>query len=269
MTNAYKIEAGTAQHIGGRPQQNDRAALFGCARAPGYVMAVVADGVQGGALAAEQLLHTSKQLFDEFRPGDAPGVARLSELLREIAREAHTIIRMNPIAARQEPQATVAVLILTPQGLAVWMHVGDCRLYRFARAHCAERSSDAAYQAHLVEHDKLPPEAAKKHRASKLLNNVLGNVLKEPFVTIGSHAGLRAGDAFLLASDGLWQYFSDAELAAVIERHTPRQAAERLIAKAAERAQGKGDNCSMAILKLVKPPAEPADYTVQKMGRAV
>lgn len=42
---SYKIEAGTAQHIGNRPQQNDRAALFTGARAPGYMLAVLSDGV--------------------------------------------------------------------------------------------------------------------------------------------------------------------------------------------------------------------------------
>ena len=45
--SAYKIEAGTAQHIGSRPQQNDRTALFTTPKAPGYVLAVLADGVNG------------------------------------------------------------------------------------------------------------------------------------------------------------------------------------------------------------------------------
>jgi hypothetical protein len=68
---SYKIEAGTAQHLGNRPQQNDRAALMTGARAPGYVLAVLSDGV-AGASAAEQVLHTAKQVFDEFKPGDHP-----------------------------------------------------------------------------------------------------------------------------------------------------------------------------------------------------
>ncbi|MBV8124739.1 MAG: serine/threonine-protein phosphatase, partial [Paucibacter sp.] len=92
---------------------------------------------------------------------------------------------------------------------------------------------------------------------------------KPPFVTLGVHEGLQAGDAFLLCSDGLWQLFTDAELAAAVARNTPRQASERLINKAIERANGKGDNCSMAIIKLVAPPKEAPTYTVKKMGRAV
>ena len=42
-----------------------------------------------------------------------------------------------------------------------------------------------------------------------------------------------------------------------------------LINKAIERAQSKGDNCTMAIIKFVKLPKEVKNYVVQKMGRAV
>lgn len=268
--SAYKIEAGTAQHIGNRPQQNDRAALYTAAKAPGYVMAVLADGINGGAIASDQVLHTSKHLFDEFRVGDSPRLPRLAELLRNIAREAHDIIKMNPIAATSEPQSTMVILILTPLGQAIWAHVGDSRLYRFASGNCVLRSSDSAYVDHLVTVDKLPLDAAKRHRNSKLLSNVLGSTFKEPYVTIGSHEGLQPGDAFLLCSDGLWQFFTDQELAGAVDRHPPRVASEKLINKAIERSLGKGDNCSMVIVKLVAPPKEaPPNYTVQKMGRAV
>jgi serine/threonine protein phosphatase PrpC len=267
--NPYKLEAGTAQHIGNRPQQNDRAALYTGARAPGYVLAVLADGLAGGATASEQVLHTSKQLFDEFKPGDAPSIARLAELLREIVHETHLVIKMNGVATQTEPHCSFAGLIITPAGQAVWAHVGDSRIYRFEQGECKMRTSDAGYIDHLVATDRLPPESARNHRHSKLLVNVLGNSRKEPFVTIGSHEQLAAGDSFLLCSDGLWHFFTDAELGAAISKNSPRQASGRLINKAGERAQGKGGNCTMAIVKLVKPPKDEPTYTVQKMGRAV
>jgi serine/threonine protein phosphatase PrpC len=267
--NPYKLEAGTAQHIGNRPQQNDRAALYSGARAPGYVLAVLADGLAGGATASEQVLHTSKQLFDEFKPGDAPSIARLSELLREIVHETHLVIKMNGVATQTEPHCSFAGLIITPAGQAVWAHVGDSRIYRFAQGECKMRTSDAGYIDHLVATDRLPAESARNHRHSKLLVNALGNSRKEPFVTIGSHEQLAAGDSFLLCSDGLWHFFTDAELGAAISKNSPRQGSEMLINKASERAQGKGGNCTMAIVKLVKPPKDQPTYTVQKMGRAV
>jgi serine/threonine protein phosphatase PrpC len=265
--SAYKIEAGTAQHIGNRPLQTDRAALYTAARSPGYVMAVVADGL-GNAGAAEQVLHTSKQLLDEYRAGETANLPRLKELLSSIAQEAHDMIVMNP-ASQGEPQATLLALLLTPQGDAVWAQVGDTRLYRFTGDQCTGRSNDADYVRHLVETEKLPLAAAQKHRSTRMLVNVLGNRQKPPYVTLGEQQGIAAGDAFLLASDGLWQYFTDAELGAVIHRGTPRQASEKLINKAIERARGKGDNCTMAILKLVAPPTEAPAYTVQRMDKAV
>lgn len=265
--STYKIEAGTAQHIGSRPLQTDRAALYTAARSPGYVMAVLADGM-GAAAAAEQVLHTSKHLLDEYRAGSSANLPRLKELLRSVAQEAHDIIVMSPAGAA-EPQTTMLVLLLTPQGQAVWAQVGDSRLYRFSGDQCTGRSNDAEYIDHLVNVEKLPLDAAKKHRSTRMLMNVLGNRQKAPFVMFGEQQGLKAGDAFLLASDGLWQYFTDAELGAVISRSAPRAASEKLINKAIERAKGKGDNCTMAILKLVAPPTEAPSYTAQRLDKAV
>lgn len=269
---SYKIEAGTAQHIGNRPQQNDRVALMTGARAPGYVLAVLSDG-SAGARASEQVLHTAKQMFDEFKPGDHPSPERLQQLLREIVHETHLVISMNAVASeaqtQAEAQASFVGLVLSPHGDAVWAHVGDSRLYHFHEGKCASRSSDAAYVEHLISSDKLPPDAARNHRKSKLLLNVLGNSRKEPFVTVGGRAGLAAGDTFLLCSDGLWHFFTDAELGAATTKATPRQASEMLINKAGERSQGKGGNCSLVIVKLVRPAQDAGNYGVQKLERAV
>lgn len=261
----YKIEAGTAQHIGNRPQQNDRVALLTGARAPGYVLAVLSDGIAGSG-GSDQVLHTARQVFDEFKPGDHPSLERIGELLREIVNETHMVIKMNAVTTRVEAHASFVGLVLTPHREAVWAHVGDSRLYRFQDGKCLSRTNDAAYVQHLVSTDKLPEEAAKNHRKSKLLLNVLGNSRKEPFVTVDSHVGLAPGDGFLLASDGLWHFFTDAELAAVTNKATPRQASEMLINKAGERSQGKGGNCSMAIVKLVKAAQEGM---AGKAGRGV
>jgi serine/threonine protein phosphatase PrpC len=266
--SSYKLEAGTAQHIGNRPQQNDRVALMTGARAPGYVLAVLSDGIAGAA-ASEQVLHTAKQVFDLFKPGDHPGVERLEQLLRDIVQETHMVTKMNAVTTRVEAHASFVGLLLSPHGEAAWAHVGDSRLYHFQKGECLARTSDAAYVEHLVSSDRLPPDAARNHRKSKLLLNVLGNSRKDPYVAVGHRCGLGAGDVFLLASDGLWHFFTDAELGAATYRATPRQASEMLINKANERSQGKGGNCTMAIVKLVRPPQDAGNYTVEKLKRAV
>jgi serine/threonine protein phosphatase PrpC len=245
----FKIEAGTAQHIGNQPQQNDRVALMTGARAPGYVLALLSDGLTSTS-GAEQVLHTGKQVFDLYKGSDHADLPRMEQMLRDIVHEAHMVMCMNAIASKTEAHASFVGLLISPHGEAVWAHVGDSRLYRFVSGECASRSSDAEYIDSLVA-DRLPIEAARNHRHSKLLINLLGNSRKEPFVTVASHTGLAPGDSFLLCSDGLWHFFTDKELGAAVHRKAPRAASERLIEKAAERSQEKGGNCSMAIIKLV------------------
>jgi serine/threonine protein phosphatase PrpC len=265
----YKIEAGTGQHIGDRPEQQDRVALFAAPKAPGTMMAVLADGMggrTGGAMAAEQVIRSAKQLFDEF----SPATHSVDAMLQTIAMEAHTIIRLSGLSAEKEPHSTIVILVITAAGSAHWAHVGDSRLYRFTGPNFAERTIDHSFVERMVAQGKFTPEQAKNHRLSNILVNVLGSMRDEPFVTLGHLDNVKAGESFLLASDGLWHYFSDEELGAAIAMNTPRNASEMLIRKARERAQGTdADNCSLAIVKLVVPPPPDKGYTVQKMRRAV
>lgn len=265
----YKIEAGTGQHIGDRSEQQDRTALFVAPKAPGYMMAVLADGMgglSGGSLAAEQVIRTAQQNFEHF----SPSTDKIETMLDTIARDAHTLINLTAFSSEKQPHSTMVVLVLTPEGSAVWAHVGDSRLYRFDGPNFAEHTVDHSLVEKLVREGKLTRDEAKGHKLSNLLVNVLGHTTTDLFVTINRYDGLKAGDSFLLCSDGLWHYFTNAELGAAIAMNSPRLASEMLITKARERAFGSvADNCTMAIVKLVAPPQEVKDYTVKKMRRAV
>jgi serine/threonine protein phosphatase PrpC len=66
------VDACAAQHQGDRKEQQDRVAILPHvphARRKGVALAVVADGMgghAGGALAAEQVVHTAKTSLDQF-----------------------------------------------------------------------------------------------------------------------------------------------------------------------------------------------------------
>jgi len=241
--------------------------LLAAPKAPGFMMAVLADGMggkSGGALAAEQVVRTAKQLFDEFGSDDD-----VIKIMETIVRESHTVIQLSGISAEKEPHSTVVILIITPAGRAVWAHVGDSRLYRFSGPNLIERTIDHSYVEKLISEKKITPEEAKNHTLSNILVNVLGSSSAEPFITISECNELKPSDSFLLCSDGLWHYFTDRELGAVIAANTPRVAAEMLINKARERSHGRGDNCTMAIVKLGKPPKVEKTYKIEKMRRAI
>lgn len=265
----YKIEAGTGQHIGDREEQQDRVALFAAPKAPGYMLAVVADGMgglSGGALAAEQVVRTAQQIFERF----SPLTDNVEALLQAIAHEADTIIKLSAMSSDKKPHSTLVLLIITPQNNAIWAHVGDSRLYYFDGPNCVKRTTDHSYLEHLKAENRLDEKSAKDPLLASLLVNVLGSSADKFELSVGRRDGLKAGDAFLLCTDGLWQYFSDAELGAAIAMNSARQACEMLINKARERAtRTKADNCTLTVIKLVKSASEVKDYTVKQMRRAV
>ena len=72
------IDACAAQHQGDRKEQQDRVAILGHARLKGVALAVVADGMgghTGGALAAEQVIHTAKNNLNHFSPKERRAIS--------------------------------------------------------------------------------------------------------------------------------------------------------------------------------------------------
>lgn len=252
----YTIDAGTGQDIGDRKEQQDRVALLVAPKAPGYLLAVLADGMggqSGGAMAADQVIQTARQQFDTF----SPLTDTVHDLLQHISLEAHTVIQLNGMSTENAPHSTVVMLVLTPDREAFWAHVGDSRLYRFVGPNFVERTTDHSYVEKLIADGKLSPNDAKRHKLGNVLTNVLGSDKKEPVVTLGQCAGLKAGMAFLLCSDGLWNYLEDMEMGAALSMNRPKEAAQLLIRQARARATDRrGDNCSLAIVKLVPIEAE-------------
>jgi len=71
-----------------------------------------------------------------------------------------------------------------------------------------------------------------------------------PCPTVSGIRQPRVGDAFLLCSDGAWRDLADEEIAGAVECDAPRAVLGSLIGRARDRAQGRGDNCSMVLLRL-------------------
>jgi serine/threonine protein phosphatase PrpC len=101
----------------------------------------------------------------------------------------------------------------------------------------------------LVHKGFLTEAQAEQHPNKNILISCLGDK-EAPRIDLGTSAPLVEGDCFLLCSDGVWAYFPDQELGRLLQDFAPRQAAEMIIGAARTRAQGRGDNCSLAIVRL-------------------
>jgi serine/threonine protein phosphatase PrpC len=247
------IEACTAQHIGDREEQQDRVAIYPHPKAKGTLLAVLADGMgghTGGALAAEQVLQQARQNF-EAGGGLKPEFIR--DTLASSIRDAHDGVKLTRYTSEQDPHSTACLLVLQP-GRADWAHCGDSRIYHFRDGQRLARTTDHSYVMDLVQKGFLTEEQAEKHPNKNILLSCLGDD-EPPRIDFGEVATLAAGDCFLLCTDGLWAYFSDEELGRVLAEFAPRRAAEILIATARDRAQGRGDNLSLTLLRLREQPA--------------
>jgi serine/threonine protein phosphatase PrpC len=248
------IEACTAQHIGDRTEQQDRVAIFPHPKTKGALLAALADGMgghTGGALAAEQVLHAANNSFTAI----GPTPAHVREMLESGINDAHDGIRLTRYTSEQDPHSTACLLILQP-GRADWAHSGDSRIYHFRDGQLVSRSSDHSYVMDLVRRGFLSEAQAEQHPNKNILLSCLGDK-DAPRIDYGKTDQLVAGDCFLLCSDGLWAYFSDAELGRALKESAPRQAATWLIDRARERARGRGDNCSLAIVRIKEVESPP------------
>ena len=248
------IDACVAQHQGDRREQQDRAALLPHPKGGGVALAVVADGMgghTGGVLAAQQVIHTAGTNLGQF----SVRTELPKELLESSFQEAHLLIKASRFINEKDPHSTAVMLLLQP-GKVSWAHCGDSRLYRFRGDRLLGRTVDHSYVEELVSKGRITSEQALVHPNRNILLTSLGGN-EPPRIDYGESGGLQADDSFVLCSDGLWGYFSDAELGSLVSAYPAREASDQLINRARTRARGEGDNVSLVIIKLVEAPEKP------------
>jgi serine/threonine protein phosphatase PrpC len=244
----FRISAATGIHRGDRQYQQDQVELMAHKRANGCVMAVLADGMggkSGGRKASDQVVLMGQQIFDRFMPHREDA----SDLLKQLVLESHLMIKLTAITSEEEPHSTVASFVLLPSRECHMVHAGDSRIYHFRGPDMVSRTIDHSYVQRLVNEGHIREEEADSHPQSNLLTGCLGSS-QDPPVAPGYIAEVQIGDSLIACSDGLWHYFSPREMGAIIHGLPPRGAAEMLISKARQRAQGGGDNISLALVKI-------------------
>ncbi|WP_414638773.1 PP2C family protein-serine/threonine phosphatase [Aquabacterium sp.] len=246
--SSFRLVAATGIHRGDRAYQQDQVEVIVHPRVQGCLLAVVADGMggkSGGRKAADQVIMTARQVFDRFVPSKDDAEMNL----RQLVEEAHLMIKLTAIAFEEEPHSTIASFIVTPDLSADIVHAGDSRVYHFRGPDMMFRTSDHSYVQRLVNEGQITEEEANVHPQSNLLTGCLGTQTDPP---LDSHhiPQLEIGDTLLACSDGLWHYFTQKELGAIVHTLPPREAAEMLVGKARHRARGGGDNLSLALVRV-------------------
>ena len=219
------------------------------ARAPLFV---VADGM-GGAQAGEVASRLAVDVFEEGLGDTTEPENRLAERAGAANFRIHELSHSN--AEHAGMGTTLTAVYVTPEEVAI-AHVGDSRAYRLRAGELVRLTDDHSLVDELMRQGKITPEEAVDHPQRSVITRALG---PEPSVEVDTRSYLaRAGDVYLLCSDGLTTMLPEERVAELMRSHSHlREAGEALIV-AANDAGGR-DNITVVLFRLEDPstPATP------------
>ena len=176
---------------------------------------VVADGLGGhrGGESASRL--AVKIILSEFMRQPEMSTQSLTGYFKA-AQDA--ILREQQIDPLLCSMRTALVLLITSPEGAMWAHVGDCRLYHFHGGRIVFQTKDHSVPQVMVDAGDIKPQEIRNHEDRNRLLRTLGheNDLR-PTVERSAHP-VRPGDAFLLCTDGFWEYVLETEMAVDLAR---------------------------------------------------
>lgn len=147
---------------------------------------------------------------------------------------------------------TTAVALIVQNDLALWGHIGDTRLYYFQEGCLQQQTSDHSVPQMLAKAGEIDAAEIRFHEdRNRLLRSIGSEESFKPYLE-QSPISLHSGDAFLLCTDGFWEYVFETEM--VEDLKQADSAAEWL--KAMElrllvRAPERNDNYSAIAIRVL------------------
>jgi PPM family protein phosphatase len=162
--------------------------------------------------------------------------------------------------ARRGMGTTLTAAILDDDCLSL-AHVGDSRAYRLRDGELEQLTHDHSLVAELERSGQLSPEDAEHHPQRSIITRALG---PEPDVEVDSHTHrARAGDVYLLCSDGLTGMISDDEIASILQATPSLADGGRELVRAANQSGGK-DNITVVLFRLEEGETDQASVAEQE-----
>ncbi len=218
---------------------------------------VLADGM-GGAQAGEVASHLAADTFRAGLPDGAEPEVALAGLAQQANARIHELSHAN---AEQAGMGTTLTAIYVGEQEVALAHVGDSRAYLLRDGALERLTDDHSLVDELLRQGRLTAEEAVGHPQRSVITRALG-IEDTVDVDTRSLRG-RAGDVYLICSDGLTDMVAEQLIAEVL-RTTPRlrEAGERLIAAANE--AGGRDNITVVLLRLEEVGYGDGEATAQE-----
>lgn len=236
---------------GGRKVNQDR---MGYLYTRDSLLMLVADGMGGharGEVASQLTLQTMAAIYQrDAKPLLTDPVRYLEEAVLAAHRELH---RYRAEHSLPEAPRTTLVACIVQQGMAIWAHVGDSRLYHFRAGQVLRRTLDHTVTEQMHLDGVISEEEMKHHPEKSRLLKALGGS-RPPTISLGEETVLMPGDTLLLCTDGLWEALSAEQLAGHLKAPSLEEAVEEMLFAAELRMRQNADNLSAISLRWEDAP---------------
>lgn len=273
-TSAYRIEIAGLTDVGRKRQRNEDdftvcdLSRGGCGLGPelrehtigpkGTLLAIAdgMGGVPGGADASQLAIRAiSEEMLRQAAGIQALSSDAVEQMVEKAIGAAQEKVReqssQNP---EQEGMGTTATVMVVLNGTVVVGFVGDSRAYRLRVSTLLQLTQDQTLGDRLVREGVLRPEDARKDPRHGWLLQAIGGAKQ---LQIGySTVDTKAGDVFLLCTDGLYTMVPNEKIqATLLEAASLSQACQTLVGLANE--QGGHDNITVLMARLTAPETQP------------
>lgn len=195
-------------NAGGRQSNQD---ALGNARQDDLACFVVSDGVGGhvgGEIASNIVV---EEVLDSFLRESSFGSRALRSYIDSAIE--HVALRKADRPQLQSMSATVAAVLIDQENhCALWAHMGDTRIYLFRHRKVHRITKDHSVVQQFIDAGYAKPEQLRTHPQRNTLFAAIGtegDTLPEVTQDI---VQLKSGDAFLICTDGLWEWISEDEM---------------------------------------------------------
>ena len=228
----------------GRQRQGNEDNFF--VRAPLFV---VADGM-GGAQAGEVASEIAVRSFDDELPNGSRAEA-LVRVIEEANKRIHERARSDDSLHGMGTTTTAAYV---DNDEVVIAHVGDSRAYLLRKGELIRLTKDHSLVGELVARGKLTEEQAEQHPQRSVITRALG-----PEASVQVDIDIfpaKAGDLFLLCSDGLTSMVHEPKLRPLFEEANSLEELGKRLIDAANAAGGR-DNITVILFRLEEVEGPP------------
>ena len=230
---------------GGR-DRNEDAVLVQCHTDKGIF--VVADGLGGhqdGDVASQSTVAFLEKSWMQLR-----GIAFSRVWMEATIQRANENLMLMQEKDKSNMRCTLAMLLIDGERSA-WANIGDSRVYYIRDGELSRVTEDHSMAfLRFKAGDIKRSELAEDPDQSRLLRSMGDKERNLPDIYENSRR-LKAGDAFLLCSDGIWEYLTDMEVAVdYLKSLSAREWGERLLLRIMERIRKDNDNLSLITVRL-------------------